>query len=256
MSPNPNHSARLAGKVAIVTGGSAGLGRSICDSLSRQGASVAIVGRNRQRLTETGRSLRQKHAVDTLELQLDVLKESDMRAMADEVIQRFGKIDILVSSAGILRPPGLGMKTLAQTPVDAWDAIVNTNLRGLFLGMRAVLPAMMQQRCGDIVAISSKSAIKGLAFDCAYCASKSAIVGLTQAVAEEAQSAGVRVQTILPGTFDTDLWEQNSVMSRPPDLPPPERVAELVIKLVTMPRDACLLSPLVEPVKTVAMPNW
>lgn len=256
MQPLSISSQRLKGKVAIVTGGSAGLGRSVCLTLAREGASVVIVGRKKTQLGEVGQSVREQHQSETLELQLDVLSEADMQAMSRSTIDRFGQIDILVSSAGILRPPGLGMKTLAQTPLEAWDAVVNTNLKGLFLGMRAVLPHMIKQRSGDIISISSKSAVKGLAFDSAYCASKSGMIGLTEAVAQEVQSSGVRVQTVLPGTFDTDLWDQNSVMARPTDLPPPQRVAELIVEMIAMPRDAYLSAPLLEPVQTVAMPDW
>lgn len=247
---------RLKGKVAIVTGGSAGLGRSVCLALAREGASVVIVGRNKQRLAEVAQSIRKHFQTDTLELKLDVLNDSDMETMSQTTVERFGQLDILVSSAGILRPANLGMKTLAQTPVEAWDAVVNTNLKGLFLCLRSVIPQMLKQRSGDIISISSKSAIKGLAFDSAYCASKSGMIGLTEAVAQEVNSSGVRIQTLLPGTFDTDLWDQNSVMARPPNLPPPERVAEIVVQMISMPRDSYLSAPIVEPMQTIALPEW
>ncbi len=256
MSSHPPHPQRLTGRTAIVTGGTAGLGRSVCMALAREGASIAVVGRDKSRLSEVRRLIEKQFGNDTLELQLDVLSEVDMEAMARKTLERFGAIDILVSSAGILRPTNLGMKTLAQTPLEAWDAVVNTNLKGLFLSMRSVLPQMIKQCSGDILSISSKSAVKGLAFDSAYCASKFGVVGLTEAVAQEVESYGIRVQTVLPGTFDTDLWDQNSIMTRPPNLPPPERVAELIIQMITLPRGCCLSAPLIEPVQTVAMPNW
>ena len=225
-------------------------------TLAREGASVTVVGRDKKRLAEVSQQMKAQFGNDTLELQLDVLSEADMEKMTQKTLERFGHIDILVSSAGILRPANLGMKTLAQTPLEAWNAVVDTNLKGLFLSMRSVLPQMIKQRSGDILSISSKSAVKGLAFDSAYCASKFGVLGLTESVAQEVQSYGVRVQTILPGTFDTDLWDQNSVMARPPNLPPPERVAELIVQMIALPQGSCLSAPLIEPLQTVARPDW
>ena len=225
-------------------------------TLAREGASVTVVGRDKKRLAEVSQQMKAQFGNDTLELQLDVLSEADMEEMTQKTLERFGHIDILISSAGILRPANLGMKTLAQTPLEAWNAVVDTNLKGLFLSMRSVLPQMIKQRSGDILSISSKSAVKGLAFDSAYCASKFGVLGLTESVAQEVQSYGVRVQTILPGTFDTDLWDQNSIMARPPNLPPPERVAELIVQMIALPRGSCLSAPLIEPLQTVARPDW
>ena len=247
---------RLKGRVAIVTGGSAGLGRSACLALAREGAFVVIVGRDRKRLAEVVGRVESECGSPALGLRLDVTREADMEEMAVKTLERFGCIDILIASAGILRAPNLGMKTLMQTPVTAWETLINTNLKGTFLSMRAVLPQMIRQRSGDILTLSSKSGVRGLAFDSAYCASKFGVIGLTESVAQEVQSQGVRVQTLLPGTFDTELWAQNNVMSRPKDLPPPVRVAELMIWMITLPRDACVAAPLIEPIRTVSMPSW
>lgn len=247
---------RLKGRVAIVTGGSAGLGRCACLALAREGASVVVVGRDRKRLAEVADLIEGEYGGHAFWLQLDVTHEADMEEMAGKTLERFGRIDILIASAGVLRAPNLGMKTLMQTPVTAWETLINTNLKGTFLSMRAVLPHMVKQRSGDILTLSSKSGIKGLAFDSAYCASKFGVIGLTESVAQEVQPQGVRVQTLLPGTFDTELWAQNNVMSRPKDLPPPERVAEFIIWMVTLPRDTCVAAPLIEPAQTVPMPKW
>ena len=105
-------------------------------TLAREGASVTVVGRDKKRLAEVSQQMKAQFGNDTLELQLDVLSEADMEKMTQKTLERFGHIDILVSSAGILRPANLGMKTLAQTPLEAWNAVVDTNLKGLFLSMR------------------------------------------------------------------------------------------------------------------------
>ncbi|MEP0847775.1 MAG: SDR family oxidoreductase [Phycisphaerae bacterium] len=248
----------FSGQVAIVTGGSAGIGRDVCTRLAARGARLAIVGRDAGRLERARQESIARGAGpdDVLTLRLDVRDESDMDEMAARSRERFGRIDILVHSAGMLRPAGAGLMRLDQTPPEIWDEVVRTNLRGTYLANRAVLPAMIEQRAGDILNLSSKSGRRGLAFDGPYCASKFGVIGLTEAIAEEVKSFGVRVQVLCPGTFETGVWGQAGPLPRPGNLPPSSRVADAIVFLLSLPRDACIPSPDVEPVCSLAETGW
>jgi NAD(P)-dependent dehydrogenase (short-subunit alcohol dehydrogenase family) len=243
----------LAGQVAIVTGGGSGFGRATCLALAQAGTHVVAVGRTSERLGETVALLRpeiDRHGTRALALALDVRSEADMEAMAARTLEAFGRIDILICSAGIVRPPGSRMRMLAQTPVGDFDAVIATNLRGVFLSARAVLPAMIRQGSGNIVNVSSTSGLAGVAFDGPYCASKFGAEGLIQVLAEEAASHGVRVQAVLPGLFETEMWTRSGTSMRPGGLtnpPPPARVAELIRYLVALPMDTRLIAPIVQP---------
>ena len=176
--------------------------------------------------------------------------------MAARTLERWGRIDMLVNSAGLLRPATGGLQGIVQTPVEEWDEVIDINLKGTFLTNRAVLPAMIEQRGGDIVNLSSKSGRRGLAFDAPYCASKFGVIGLTEAIAEEVREYGVRVQVLLPSTFQTGVWSQAGPLPEPTGLPPPERVADAILFMLSMPADAVLPSPIVEPLGTSAESGW
>ncbi|MCA9261935.1 MAG: SDR family oxidoreductase, partial [Planctomycetales bacterium] len=208
----------LAGKVTVVTGGTSGIGQAACLALARYGSRVVVVGRDLVRLEETAARVAESHQLGesaVLGFRADVRSESDMRHMAEAAIDRFGAIDALVASAGILRAAGGKFWMFPDLPVEEWDEVVSTNLHGTFLSIRAVLPQMIRQRRGDVITISSKSGERGIAFDSPYCASKFAVIGLTQALAEEVRPYGIRVQTILPGPFESGVWGQNG------PIPPP-----------------------------------
>jgi len=248
----------LAGKVAIVTGAGGGIGRATARALARSGAAIVAVGRTPERLEETlalARDAAGAVAPGFAET-ADITSEDDMRRMAERTVERLGRIDILIASAGILRAAAGGPKPAVDTPIEEWTTVLRTNLRGTFLSNRAVLPAMMRQKSGDIVNVASTSALKGFAYDAAYCASKFGILGMSEALHEEARLSGVRVQTLLPGPVETGIWEQN----RP--VPPPEKslevaqVAETILYLVTLPRDAVLHGPVMVPFRVHRRPAW
>jgi 3-oxoacyl-[acyl-carrier protein] reductase len=245
----------LRGQVAIVTGGTVGIGRATCLALAREGAQVVIVGRSRERLEQTLADMaRQKTGPEPLGLALDVRREAEMAEMANRTLEKFGRIDILVTAAGILRG-GAGLRTLQHMSVQDWDEVLDTNLKGIFLANRAVLPAMISRRQGNIINISSTSGRQGLAFDSAYCASKFGVIGLSEALAEEVRSYGIRVQVLLPGAIETDMWDQNP-LPRPQNILPVDRVADFISYLVTLPQDVILPDPIIEPLKVRLQPAW
>jgi len=246
----------LQGRIAIVTGASSGIGRATCVALARCGAQVVAVGRNEERLADTARRVVDAGGQPALVLALDVRSEPDMQAMAGRTLERFGRIDILVNAAGILRAPGATLRTVAQLSTAEWDEVLDINLRGTFLSNRAVLPAMLAAHSGDILNLSSKSGRAGIAFDAPYCASKFGVNGLTEAVADEVRLAGVRVQSLAPGKFATEVLQQTGPLPQPTDLPPPERVADAICWMLAMPADTRLLAPLIEPLEQGGGAGW
>ena len=185
---------------------------------------------------------------ECLTLAANVASEADMAAMAAQTLERFGAIDALVTCAAILRGAG-GMKTVAETSFEDWAQIIDVNLTGTFLSNRAVLPAMLAAKRGDIVNLSSTSGKQGRAFDGPYSASKAGIVGLSEALAEEVMRLGVRVQTLLPDAVDTGLWSQSGGTAlKPQNMLSPDRLGALIAYLLALPRDTYILNQVVAPV--------
>jgi len=236
---------RLTGQVAVVTGGSSGIGRQVCLALAREGARVAVVGRHRARLemvraeVDALAAARECPAA-TLGLELDVGREQDMADMARLTLEHFGRLDILVAAAGILRAPNSRPSRLADLTAPEWHRVVNTNLTGVFLSNRAVLGIMREQRSGQIINLASLSGRRAVPFDAPYSASKFGVIGLTESLAEEMRPYGVRVQVVLPGNTDTPIWSQNDPLPRAAQLIPADRVADLIVFLLTQPREARL----------------
>jgi NAD(P)-dependent dehydrogenase (short-subunit alcohol dehydrogenase family) len=229
----------LAGQNAIVTGGASGIGRTTCLRLAGLGAALTIVDKNSQLLEETAQEVKNvAGALEPVILTKDICNETDMEDMARISLEKFGSIDILVHSAGILHGPGGGPKMMADIDLNEWDAVINTNLKGTFLCNRAVLPAMVKQRRGQIINISSTSGLQGRPLDSVYCASKFGVIGLSQALAEEVRTYGIRVQVVAPDAVDTLFWEQNKPIRPPSDALPPSRVADLIAFMLTIPLDA------------------
>lgn len=234
----------LTGRVAIITGAAGGIGGATARALAARGARLVLVDRSEAALAELAGGLE----ADCLTLTADVTREDDMARMAEAALERFGAIDALVASAAILRAGGT-MQTLAETPYDDWRRILDVNLTGTFLANRAVLPAMLAARRGDIVNLSSTSGKRGRAFDGPYSASKAGIIGLSEALAEEVMRQGVRVQTLIPDAVETGLWAQlGTAALKPQAMMPAERIGELIAWMLALPRDTYLMNPTVAPV--------
>ena len=248
---------RFEERVAIVTGGSSGIGRATSVALATEGARVVVVGRTRSRVEDTLAeidSLPGATPASRLGLDLDVRVERDMEEMASRTLERFGRIDILVTSAA--SSPGtastLGRRTfVANLSAAAWDEIVDTNLRGVFLSNRAVLPAMMRQRKGEIVNLSSSIIASGhWAFASAYCASKFAVMGLSESLAEEARPFGIRVQVMVPDVVETPMLAKAHLAVF--HALPAGQAADLILEMLAGPEDRLIVNPLIEPFGTWA----
>jgi 3-oxoacyl-[acyl-carrier protein] reductase len=249
---------RLSGHVAIVTGGSSGIGRATCVALAKEGANLVVVGRNPVHIRETVEEIQRQARILSapLSLALDVRQERETDEIIRQTLNDFGRIDILVTCAGILRAKGGALKTLWQTSLEEWDEVLNINLKGAFFSNRAVLPTMIRQRKGHIINVSSTSGLRGLAFDSAYCASKFGVIGLSEALAGEVCQYGIKVQVVLPGAIDTPMWSQNGPLPRPREILSAERVADLIVLMLTLPEDTMLVSPVIVPFGVTRKPAW
>lgn len=236
---------RLAGKCAIVTGGTGGIGLAVCRAAAGEAASVVVGDLNQERVDAAVAAL--PDPTRHLGLVLDVRDEAANQALVERTLERYGRIDALVACAGILRPPSTPPKPLAQTTTAEFDLVLDVNLKGIFLSNRAVLPVLIRQRSGIIINISSVSGLKGRAHDGPYCASKFGVIGLSQCIQDEVRTYGVKVQAVLPDSIDTPFWEQNYPVPKPGHVLPPERVADLVLFMLTQPDDTMLVAPVIAP---------
>jgi 3-oxoacyl-[acyl-carrier protein] reductase len=236
-------------RVAVITGAGGGIGHATALALAPRGVRLCLVERDPARLAAVAKAVQTLTGDSShlLAMTLDVASEADMSAMAARTLESFGRIDTLITAAGILRAPGRGPVTLADTTPEEFDAVIAVNLRGTFLATRAVLPAMIAARSGHIIHISSVAGLQGRAFDGPYCASKFAVRGFSESVAEEVGRSGVRVHTLLPDAVATALWEQNGPVPMPTEALPPERIADFIVYLLDMPADCILRNPVVAP---------
>jgi len=241
----------LRSKVAIVTGGASGIGRATCHALAVEGSQVVIVDVSPERIEATLGELRalSNGSGGHLGLSLDVRDEEAMASMAEQTLERFDRIDVLVASAGVLRGTGSSPKPMVQVSTSEWDQVLDTNLKGMFLSNRAVLPAMIRQRHGDIINISSVSGRQGRAHDAPYCASKAGVIGMSESLAEEVRGYGIRVQVVIPDAVKTPIWDQNGPVPCPAEALPPERVADLIVHMLTQPPDTMLVGVVIAPLR-------
>ena len=190
---------RLEGKVALVTGGARGIGKAICERLSREGASLAIVDIMLDVAQATAEEFKAA-GVNARAYAANVAKMEDAENTVAAVVADFGRLDILVNNAGITKD------NLALRIKDAdFDAVVDTNLKGAFLCMKAAYRPMMKQRYGRIINMSSIVGLRGNAGQANYAASKAGLIGMSKSIAKELASRNVTVNLVAPGFIDTDM---------------------------------------------------
>ncbi|HEV2803427.1 MAG TPA: 3-oxoacyl-[acyl-carrier-protein] reductase [Chthoniobacterales bacterium] len=191
---------RFENQVAVVTGSGRGIGHAIAVRLAKEGARVASVSRTESNAQKTADEINSLRADAAKAYAVDVADQSAVQKAAAQIFEDFGRVDVLVNNAGVTRD-GLSMRM----SMEDWDTVLNTNLKGAFNFIQAVMRPMIKQRSGRIINISSIAGLTGNAGQANYSASKAGLIGLTKTLARELASRGITVNAVAPGLIETDM---------------------------------------------------
>lgn len=230
---------QLDGKVAVITGGTAGIGKSIALSFAKAGASVIILGTNASRAEDVLRELQgvAKNSLQKFSSYLvDISKTADVLETMTKILQEFAKIDVLVNNAGITKD-----NLLLKMTEEDWDTVLDVNLKSVYNTCKAVVRSMIKARSGSIINISSVIGITGNAGQVNYAASKAGMIGVTKSLAKELASRFIRVNCVAPGYIETQMTQtlppsvKDSILSKIPlgMIGKPEDVAEVCVFLAS-----------------------
>ena len=226
----------MKGQHALVTGGSRGIGKAICLELAKQGVHVAVnYSGNKQKAEDVAKEC-QSHGVEAMAVQGNVADSSSVQTMVKSVIEVFGSIEILVNNAGITRDT-----LIMRMKEEDFDAVIDTNLKGVFNCAKAVTRPMMKQRYGRIINISSVVGVMGNAGQANYVASKAGVIGLTKSLARELANRNIRANAVAPGFIETEMTDElpdstkEELLKQIPlaELGKPEDVAKVVAFLAS-----------------------
>ena len=235
-------------KTALVTGASRGIGFGVALRLAQEGIKTAIIGRDKLRIEQAAKKITEISGTQTLAITGDVSSWSDCVSAVEQVVQKFGSIDVLVPNAGI----GIIGSVEESDPAD-WARMMEVNYLGTAHIVKAALPIMKKQGEGDVIAIVSAGGTKGYPEWSGYCATKWAVMGFMDSFAQEVIAQGIRATALCPGGVDTAFWDDlNKDINRTGSegrskLMAPADVAELVALQINLPRNVMLKSALFFP---------
>lgn len=187
-------------KTAVITGGSRGIGRACAIKLAKEGYDIAVVYAGNDKAAEETVSEIKSLGKEAISVKFDVSDENAVNEGISKIIEKFGRIDVLVNNAGITRD-GLFVRMSA----DDWNAVINTNITGMFYVTKPVVKLMMKQRSGSIINMSSIAGVMGNAGQANYSAAKAAVIGFTKSLSKELAARNIRVNAIAPGFIQTDM---------------------------------------------------
>jgi 3-oxoacyl-[acyl-carrier protein] reductase len=213
-------SGQFENQVAVVTGASRGIGHAIALRLANEGARVAVISRSMSTASTTADEINAQRPDAAKAYAVDVADHAAVTALTGQIVTEFGRVDILVNNAGLTRD-GLSMRM----PIEDWDVVVDTNLRGAFSFIQGFERIMVKQRSGRIINIGSVSGLSGNAGQANYAASKAGLLGLSKSIARELATRGITVNVVAPGFITTDM---TNVL--------PDTVKDAVIKQIPMGR--------------------
>ena len=218
----------LTGQVAVITGASRGIGRSVAESLAAAGSHVVLAARSKDALATVARSIRDAGGSASWCV-TDVTREEEVDTLFNAVDSDAGPLTILVNNAGVGE-----FGQLHELSADQFDRVVDTNLKGTFLCCRAAMCRMIPRRRGTIINIASVVGFKGYPNQSAYAASKHGVMGITKSLAVEAQEHAIRVSAVLPGGVDTDMVRESRPDLNADELLAPEDVVQAVSYLLSL----------------------
>ncbi len=221
----------LEGKIAVITGGGRGIGKSIALAFAEEGADIAITARTDAQLQEVADEIRSVGRT-CLTVAADISVENDIERVFKHVFDEFGRIDVLVNNAGVAIDG-----SFIEMKMDDWDQTLNVNLRGAVLCAKAALSDMLKRGEGTIINIASAAGLRGLPGNAAYSASKGGMIAMSQAVADEVKESGVRVNVICPGPIETEMLMQSKlkdvILKNKGSLLPPDDIAGAALYLAS-----------------------
>ena len=226
------HEGRLNDRVAVITGGSRGIGKATCIKMVQEGASVAILDILPEEISRTVQEL-QANGGKALGIKTDITRKEEVQAAMEKILEKFGRVDILVNNAGIVKPA-----LLEDVQEGDWDEVVSVNLKGAFFCTRAVLPGMKERRYGKIVNMGSRASL-GKELRTVYSATKAALIGITRTWALELAQHNINVNYIGPGPIATGLFKA----ANPDDSPKTKAILNgIPLKRMGQPEDVANLA--------------
>jgi NAD(P)-dependent dehydrogenase (short-subunit alcohol dehydrogenase family) len=231
---------RLENKVAVITGGTGGLGKTVVSVFLNEGATVFSTYTKREHLGES-LELKDKYGDRLIFAKANVTKANDMAKVAERAIQKSGRVDFLINIVG-----GFAMAKITDTDESMWNRMIDMNLNSVFLSSRAVVPQMIKQKYGRIINIGARPALNGVKNMSAYGASKAAVLNLTQSLADELSNYNINVNAIIPGTMDTPRNRKDMPKADFKKWVKPQEIAEVITFLCS--READKISGAILPV--------